>query len=281
MFRKLFPIFLVLVLLTACSIYIDIPVKNTGPEITDEISVPVPDSNGTTRLIIGFGAGELTILPGAETLVSGTATYNIEDLKPEVSTSGSTVNLKQGDYHITGLPSSMEVVNRWDLQLGDDPMDLEIEAGAYQAEYDLGGLALTNLSIQDGAADVEMAFSSPNLAEMSLLRYETGASSISLNGLANANFSNMQFEGGAGNFTLDFSGELKRDATVTIEASLGNLTLIIPENTPATIQAESGLSNLDIPSAWSQDGNIYTQTGSGASLYFVIQLGAANLVVRP
>ena len=65
---------------------------------------------------------------------------------------------------------------------------------------------------------------------MNLFRYETGASLVTLTGLANANFSLFEFSGGAGNYTLDFSGELNRDATVSITTGLGNLRIVIPAN---------------------------------------------------
>jgi len=52
---------------------------------------------------------------------------------------------------------------------------------------------------------------------METLRYVTGASNLKLSNLANANFASMIFEAG-GNYSLDFSGELRQDAVVTIEA---------------------------------------------------------------
>ena len=93
------------------------------------------------------------------------------------------------------------------LKLGETPMELEINAGAYQGQYEFGGLALTGLTIKDGASDVDLSFSEPNRTEMSVFRYETGASNVELTGLANANFSTLIFNGGAGDYTLDFSGD--------------------------------------------------------------------------
>ncbi len=280
MFRKLIPLLIVITILTtACGFRVDIPVKTPGPEVTDEIGIPVL-AGEKARLKISFGAGELSITAGSNQLVSGTATYNIDDLKPETITTGSTIELRQGSYSLDGLPAVTNLVNRWNLKLGNIPMDLEIDAGAYHAEFDFGSLALTNLTIKDGASDVELAFSSPNQAEMSLLRYETGASNVTLNGLANANFSSMEFDCGAGNYTLDFSGQLKRNATITIEAGLGNLTLVIPESIPAVVNVESGLSNVSFPAGWDKDGNRYTQSGSGPSLTFIIEIGAGNLTIR-
>ena len=89
-------------------------------------------------------------------------------------------------------------------------MDLTIAAGAYEGNLELGGLALKSLTVKDGASHVDLSFPEPNQTEMSILRYETGASDVKLTGLANANFSTLTFSGGAGNYTLDFSGELQR-----------------------------------------------------------------------
>lgn len=280
MFRKLIPLFVILAILTtACGLRIDIPVKTPGPEVTDEISIPVPTGE-QARLKVSYGAGDLSITAGSDQLVTGTATYNIEDLKPETIISGGIIELRQGSYTLNGIPAVANVVNEWNLKLGSIPMDLEINAGAYHAEYDFGSLALTNLTIKDGASDVELAFSSPNQAEMSLLRYETGASNVILNGLSNANFASMEFDCGAGNYTLDFSGQLKRSATISIEAGLGNVNLNIPEGISAVVNVESGLSNVSFPAGWDKNGNVYTQSGSGPTLTFIVEIGAGNLSVR-
>ena len=276
MMQKLVSLGLLLVLFsTACNVTIG----TVGEEVTEEINIPAPDTGDTIHFNLDYGIGDLKISPGSDQLVTGTAIYNINELKPKITISGGTVNIRQGESNIR-LFNPIGMVNKWELLLGDAPIDMEIDAGAYKAEYDFGGLSITNLSIQDGASDVELDFSAPNLIEMSLLRYETGLSNVSLNPLANANFSNMQFEGGGGNYTLDFSGELKRDASIYIEAGLGSLVIYIPAGIPAEIKLESGLSNVSIPSNWTQDGNVYTQAGSGPTLSFVIQIGAGNLTVR-
>jgi hypothetical protein len=90
-------------------------------------------------------------------------------------------------------------------------VELKINAGAYKGLFDFGGLAISSLEITDGASDTELAFSTPNLLEMETLRFVTGASKLEIKGLANANFESMTFRGGAGDFKLDFSGQLKRD----------------------------------------------------------------------
>ena len=153
----------------ACGFSVDIPsVPTPGPEVTDEISVAIPETD-ETRLKISFGAGDLTLSPGAEAvLVEGTATYNVPNFKPEIEIDGGTVEVKQGEFKTLNVT---DFKNEWNLKLGNTPMELEINAVAYQGRYDFGGLALKNLTIKDGASDVEASFSAPNRTEMSVFRY--------------------------------------------------------------------------------------------------------------
>jgi hypothetical protein len=154
-----------------------------------------------------------------------------------------------------------------------------VEAGAYEGNLELGGLALKALTVKDGASHVDLSFTEPNQIEMSMLRYETGASEIKLKGLANANFSTLTFSGGAGNFTLDFSGELQRGAVATVESGLGNLSLIIPAGVNAEVTVESTAVNINHSSGWTQNGQKYTQSGSGPALTIVVKMAAGNLVI--
>jgi hypothetical protein len=273
---KIISVVLILTLATmACGFSVSIPpVPTPGPDITENITVPSP-STGDTRLTLSFGAGELTLSPGAQNLVDGTAVYNIPELKPEVVTQGSSIEVKQGDFK--SLPSPKDIKNQWDLKLGSTSMDLTIDAGAYKGVYELGGIALTGLTIKDGASNVNLSFSKPNTTQMTVFRYETGASSVKLKGLANANFSTMIFNGGAGDYSLDFAGTLKRDAIITITSGISNLALVIPDGVKANVTVESGVSNVTAGSEWSQNGNLYSQSGTGPTLTFIVKTGAGNL----
>ena len=280
MLRRIFIILAVFALATlACGFQVDIPdMPTAGPTVTEDISIPVPDSSGTPVLIIGFGAGELNIGTGSDVLVNGTAKYNVAALKPSTSTSGAVVKLNQGSTEgLNTLPQ--DLVNTWDLKLGADPFELQIEAGAYKARYEFGGLALTNLSIKDGASDVRVNFSEPNQTTMALLSYETGASNVILEGIGNASPASLIFKCGAGNYKLDFSGELAQNMTGHIEAGLGNVTLVIPEGIPAQVTVEGGMSNISTGSGWSQDGNTYSQSGEGPAITILVNVGLGNLTI--
>jgi hypothetical protein len=261
----------------ACGFTVDLPDRpKVGPDVKESITVEDPKSE-TTRLTISFGAGKLKVSPGAEDLVNGTVVYNVKDLKPEVIEAGSNIEIKQGN--LTSLPPIKDIQNEWDLELGDMPMDLVISAGAYDGTIELGGLSLKSLEVRDGASNVDLSFSKANPSEMSILQYSTGASDVKLTGLANANFSTMSFSGGAGNFTLDFSGDLQKDAVVTIASGFGNVSLIIPKDVNAKVSVESAAVNINHGSSWTQNGKDYTQEGTGPTLTFVVKMAAGNLLI--
>jgi hypothetical protein len=276
--KYLFAFLTILALATmACGFTVSIPDRPTpGPDITEEISVAVPEAE-ETRLKISFGAGELTLSPGADDmLVEGTATYNVPNFKPEVKEDNGDIQIEQGEFKTLNVT---DFKNEWDLMLGDTPMDLEINAGAYKGRYEFGGLALTSLTIKDGASDVQVSFSESNPTEMSVFRYETGASNVELTGLANANFETLFFNGGAGDYTLDFSGELGQEVTARVETGFGDLTLVIPEDLDARVTVEGAAINVTHSPGWGQNNSTYTQDGSGPTLTIIVKMGAGNVTI--
>jgi N-terminal domain of toast_rack, DUF2154 len=276
---KIISAILVLALVSmACGFSVDLPSRvETGPDVTDEISVGDPKSE-ETRLSLNFGAGELKLSTGAEGLVEGTVLYNVKELKPEVIENGGNIDIKQGN--LEGIPPFDGMKNKWDLQLGKTPMDLEIDAGAYDGKMELGGLALKSLTVKDGAAHVDVSFSAPNLVEMSNMSYSTGASEVTLSGLANANFSTFEFDGGAGSYTLDFSGELQRDASVKVDSGLSELIIIVPEGVNATVTIDGGPTDINTGNGWSQSGTTYSHEGSGPSLTITVNMGAGSVTLK-
>ena len=48
--------------------------------------------------------------------------------------------IKQGN--LNNIPYPGNIKNNWDFKLGNTPIDLTINAGAYTGTYELGGLSL-------------------------------------------------------------------------------------------------------------------------------------------
>jgi hypothetical protein len=142
---------------------------------------------------------------------------------------------------------------------------------------DFSGVPLTQLSIRDGASKNVIQFNAPNPSKMTRLEYFTGASNVEMSGLANANFDEMRFEGGAGSFKLDFSGALQRAGHVQIVGGVNDIQLTIPKGMPVTINLTGSLSNVNTDGTWTVHNKTYTTDGSGPQLTIDVENGVGNL----
>jgi hypothetical protein len=250
----------------------------TGAMQTTEINIPYSAASSDMNMELEFMAGELKISPGAvDSLVMGNATFNAEALKPVVLNNEGFYTLQQGDQEYEGFPLfSKDVTNYWDIKLSNIPMHLNIEAGAYTGKFELGGLSLKELYINEIGSDLEMDFSEPNQVEMSSFKYMTGGSTLVLKGLANANFGEMDFDSGAGDYTLSFDGDLKRDAKILIETGASTMTIIVPRNTNAVVVFDGGMTSIN-NDGWMENDNVYSLTGNGPTITINVEMGLGTL----
>ena len=268
----------------ACSININLPSSEvvTGPTQTENITVPLlTDKQAIADVTLQFGAGTLTLQPATASttnLIEGTGKYNVVDLKPTVTINNNNITIEQGNLKLTGIPViNSKVVNDWNLTLANAPMSLVIKAGAYEGNFELGGLSIHDLEVTDGAAKVNMSFSKPNLVQMSSLQYTTGASQVALKGLANAYATDVTFRSGAGDYTLDFTGDLRTNMTVNIESGVSQVTLVIPQGMNAQVITSTGLMTVSAGTGWQQQGNTYSLSGRGNTITVNVKMGAGNL----
>lgn len=260
----------------ACTFSVDIPRVETGSLQTVDISENAPENGATGFLSVIMGGGRLSISGHGDQWVSGKLDYNIPLWQPEVNRSNADLEITQDTKGNIGLPNN-KIINDWELMIGNVPTDLVVKAGAYKGNLDLSGIPITNLEINDGASQAEVTFDQLNPEVMKSLIYKTGASQISLYGLANANFDEMQFDGGAGSYTLDFSGDLQHDTDISVNFGLGDVKIIIPKGVPAQVIVDGGLNNVELTGTWSIDGSVYNVNGNGPKLYFRVKMGLGNL----
>jgi hypothetical protein len=265
---------------SSCSVGVDI-----GP--TQELAVDEPlGSAAVTDVEIGMGAGTLSLGPGATGLASGVIRYNVDAWKPTVERTDKKLSIEQGKKG--GLEAiGGDIVNEWRLQMGNAPMRLQVSAGAYEGTYDLGGLTLQGLTIKDGAARSEVRFGSPNPGQMQRFLYETGASTVNLTSLANANFRIFEFNGGAGSYTMDFSGRLRTDGTVRVKAGVGSVRIVVPAETAAQVTVKGSLTDVSLEGDWTTAGKTSStpaaKTGGQDKTLFIevdMSVGTLELVTR-
>ena len=107
----------------------------------------------------------------------------------------------------------------WRIYLpGDTPTELSMKLGATQAVIDLSGVPITNLDLDCGLSRTDLRFDRRNPVEMRELNIDAGLSEFRADGLGNARFRRFSFDGGAGRFALDFTGDdLASDAVAEID----------------------------------------------------------------
>ncbi len=253
-----------------------------GDTITEPLDIPVPDSANMPRLTVDFTGGELSVTPGSEdALLVGTATYNVPKLSPIVDVDDNHVHLHHsGDIGLDGYTTT-GLKNTWDLELGSSPLELTINASGAEANLELGGLTLESLIISQGASNFNLAFNKRNQTRMDTLHFSGGASSATLSGLANTHAKDIIFEGGAGDYTLDFSGDLQDDIDVTIHGGLGTITVIVPEGVAAELTVGDGpMSNITVLGAWQETDQKFIIPGEGSEITITAEFGFGNLKLQ-
>jgi hypothetical protein len=269
----------------ACQTAVEIPdmprQTQVGSLETAVIDEPYPTLETAVALTLTLQTGQLNLSSGAERLITGTIRYNVEEWEPTISRSadGSRLTIAQERLPDHIIPSEW-AVNDWDLTLGQFPLRLTIEGGNQHNYLDLSGVPLQQLTIREGPTDSDIMFSTPNPVMMEQLTYNTGASTVRLDGLGYANFARLDFVGGAGTFLLNFDGPLQQDAHVNLQAGLSSVRLIFPEETAVHVIFNHEIDNLMTVGDWQQEDLTYTANGSGPLLTVQIdmEIGAVTLV---
>ncbi|MCX6834672.1 MAG: toast rack family protein [candidate division Zixibacteria bacterium] len=140
-----------------------------------------------------------------------------------------------------------ESENEWTLQLSKKyPTSLEMDVGACEGRMELGGIPLIGLTLDIGAADLEIEFSEPNPARLEELSVDCGASSLEIGGLANANVGSMEFDVGAGSCKIDLRGEIKGETQIDISVGVGSMDVILSPDVELMIEGgDNWLSSVD------------------------------------
>jgi len=183
------------------------------------------------KMTIKFGAGKLDLISGEEDVFVGNFQCDKSILKPNIQYEilGETgiLNLSQSIKKDLDLPFPYK--NSWHLELPSGiPLQLYINTATYSGDIDLTNLQIENFYLNSGAGKTNILFNQPNLINLKNISVKTGASTIKMLGLANANFSEMNFTGGAGIYSFDFSGKLTIKSKVNIDAGAAKIILKIP-----------------------------------------------------
>ena len=221
-------IFLILLFLIFFVIAYD---ESMADEINGENRVIPLGEVDSLKVSIKFGAGKLDLTSGQEDVFEGNFQYDKSILKPniqyEILGESGILTLSQSIKKDLDLPFPYK--NRWNLKLPSGiPLQLYINTATYSGDIDLTNLQIENFYLNSGASQTNIVFNQRNFIDLKNINIKTGASTINILGLANANFDKMNFTGGAGSYTFDFSGDLTKKSKVNINVGAAKIVLKIP-----------------------------------------------------
>jgi N-terminal domain of toast_rack, DUF2154/Cell wall-active antibiotics response 4TMS YvqF len=184
------------------------------------------DDADSVSVEIQTGAAELDVSGGASELLEASFTYNVEELNPRATYAGGRLEVTESDVEegIGSLFDLDEYRNEWDLKLNED-VPMEMRI---------------SLNIAGGAGDVHLALG--------------GSQSLS----------QLDFNMGAGEVTIDLTGEWGNDLDARLNGGLGDINLRLPSDVGVRIEVETGVGGVDA-GGLTKDGNTYTNDAFGAS----------------
>jgi hypothetical protein len=158
-----------------------------GPEQTFAIDVPRSETGNATNVTLELAVpqGEFALAGGTEGLIQGTITYNAMEYEPQMINGDGTLLIRQAEPGPKSVVVSVQnnLINRWNLSLGDAPMNFEIRLvnGEYTIEFAKSLPAGFNATVNAGVGKVNLIID-PNLATQVIIGEHTDLLEISTRG---------------------------------------------------------------------------------------------------
>ncbi|MDX1420708.1 MAG: toast rack family protein [Rubricoccaceae bacterium] len=254
-------------------------------ELQDEGDAEVLDAD----LEVALGAVRVGPTAEDEALFQAEVDLTSDRLRPrfEGETAGdrARVSLSLGGEEVSLRGVRATRGNAWRLYFSERvPLDLTLSLGAAEADLDFSGIPLAALALDCGMTKARLRFDAPNPVPLERLAISAGLSNFEARGLGNARFQRLDFNGDAGDFTLDFSGAAPDPgATANVNVGMAALTLVLPAGLPVVLDAPSSFAtHVDVPSAFERRGKSRWATpgADGLALRIAVNAGPGNVRVR-
>jgi len=189
-----------------------------------------------------------------------------EDGRLDLGVDGTRKNLRWGK----------DDAQEMDLLLPRDvDLDLDLEFGAVRANLDLGGLRMSRLKLHTGASESRVDISEPNPLRMSTADLEVGAADFQVRSLGNLNAEQITVDAGIGKVVLDFRGNWRGNAEVSVDMGLGALELRFPEGLGVRLVKDTFLTSLDSEGLVKRGDSYYSVDWEQAAHRVTVSVDAA------
>lgn len=170
--------------------------------------------------------------------------------------------------------------NKWKIFLAQGkPFDLNLQYGMGDATIDLSGIAVKNLDITTGSADVRVGYHNGfyNKVVMDTFAVKVDMGNVTVDHMEQARAKHVIADVGFGNCTLDFGKDMKEASNITAFVGAGNLIVLLSETEapikiviqnsplchvqmPDTFQKLEGEENIWVNESYRQDSDLSDAT---------------------
>jgi hypothetical protein len=216
---------------------------------TIDASRQLHDTNAISAHI-DYAAGRLDLKAATgATLYHSSLRYNADHSEPvaHFDSSGRVVSLgvHLRSTRLSNVDDQHDAGSMHAELSGRVPLDLSLELGAVEADLQLGGLRLTDLTIRGGAADLTARFDQPNREQLRTMTLQVGAAHLKMFDVANSGVSRIIAEVGAGALSIDLGGTLSHDVDITATLAIGGLELKVASDDGVFVDERSFLGGFE------------------------------------
>lgn len=234
------------------------------------------DSADSLRVRVDLSGGALRMSPADSgelydySVRYDAARYNVERRFDSASRT-LALRLDGGRGNLRGWRSRQGEHARLSLAVARAvPVHVALRLGAVEADLDLGGLAVDELSVESAASSTALRFPTPNARRMRALQFDVSAASIEASGIGNANVEHIDVECGACGVMLDFSGAWEANVDARIRVRLGGVTLRIPRDVGVRARVDVTLGSFDEADFRERDGAHYSSNWDAARRHLTV-----------
>ncbi|MBM3178023.1 MAG: hypothetical protein FJZ78_08465 [Bacteroidetes bacterium] len=177
----------------------------------------------------------------------------------------------------------------WKVYLTEKkPYRLDLDYAVGNASLDLSGLAIENLNVNTGSADVEISYNhEPNKLVMDTFHVNVDLGSLIVKHIAQARSRFIDAEVGFGKLMLDFSDRPLVDTEVHGMVGAGNMIIQLPaHDVPVIVRVnDSWLSSVIIPDSFRPIGdhvfaNPAYSKGKARTILFNLDVAMGRIILR-
>jgi hypothetical protein len=129
------------------------------------------------------------------------------------------------------------------------------------------------LDLECGVGGSKVTAYEPNPVVCEVVRIKNGVGGMDAIGLGNLNFRDLEFEGGVGGATLDFSGAWKQNAEIRIQVGVGGVNMKLPRDLGVKVEAEKHfLSGLHLDGFSKRDSYYYSENYDKAKIRLSVRV---------